>query len=183
MKPDDTESPVPGPVPPPPPLPAALEDRIVVSLRERGLLAARGSRRVSWRRAAMGTLAAAMLLTIGFILGSRTTAPGGGEGDRFLLLLYGDAAASPAPGARDSVVAEYRRWAEELRSAEMLVLGEELAAAAAIVPDGAAEPRGPKLGGFFVVRARDLAHAIELARSTPHARGGGSVVVRPIART
>ena len=34
--------------------------------------------------------------------------------------------------------------------------------------------------GFLVVRARDLAHAAEIAAGCPIARGGGSVEVRPV---
>jgi hypothetical protein len=34
--------------------------------------------------------------------------------------------------------------------------------------------------GFIVVRARDLAHAAELAKGCPMVAGGGSVEVRPI---
>lgn len=34
--------------------------------------------------------------------------------------------------------------------------------------------------GFIVVEARDLAHAIEIAKSCPLAQGGGAVEVRPV---
>jgi hypothetical protein len=34
--------------------------------------------------------------------------------------------------------------------------------------------------GFIVVEARDLAHAVELAKSCPLAQGGGGVEIRPV---
>jgi hypothetical protein len=189
MTPDDFEPPLDtarvSPISPPP----ELEDRVVDSLRARGLLGTGGRRRPAWRRYAVAGLAAAALLVVGFVLGARSRGTVGDDAaPRYLLLLYEDRTnAAFSAAARDSVVSEYRRWAGQLRSRGMLVMGEELSEAMATVPEDAsrlhAEADGRELGGFFVIRAADLAQAVELARGTPHARGGGVVVVRPINPT
>lgn len=188
MKPDDVEPPLdlstlarsPGP-------PRELEPRVVDSLRARGLLRPATNGAGIWRRYGLAALAAAALLAIGFVFGDRSERRAHSDGPRYLLLLYQDSAdATTGLAERDSMVAEYVRWAGRLREDGRLVLGEELGEGMAVVPEvegeGIASSRYA-LGGFFVIHADDLEHAIEIARSTPHARGGGAVVVRPINPT
>ena len=168
--------------------PSELEARVVGSLRARGLLQpATTIRAVAWRRYGLAVLAAAAILAIGFVLGARSVRTSHADGSRYLLLLYQDSAEAGATlGERDSIVAEYVRWAGGLREEGRLVLGEELGEEMAIVPQGERVDEAVSryaLGGFFVVRAVDLAHAVEIARSTPHAHRGGAVVVRRINPT
>jgi hypothetical protein len=166
--------------------PPDLERRVVDTLRTRGLLHGGHPGGAAWRRRAFTTLAAASLLAVGFVLGTMRPAPAPPDGQEYLLLLYGNAGGLGA-SARDSVVAEYRSWAAELRDQGRMLLGEELDARMEIVPEGAGGSEEAAalaaLGGFFVIRASDLAEAAEIARGTPHARRGGRVVVRPINPT
>ena len=97
-------------------------------------------------------------------------------GHRFILLLYEGAAFD----ASVSHVAEYTAWARELRTGGRPVTGDE------ILPGGESLPAGDglekeRLGGYFVVGARDLADAVAVGRGCPHRRHGGRVVVRPLA--
>jgi hypothetical protein len=120
-------------------------------------------------------LVAASLVVAAFAAG-RVTAPRTTtvppEGRQFAFLLYGG-----VPGGGDDRAAEYGAWAMALRRAGRQVSGERLAddAWSAGVASG---DQGP-LRGFFIVRARDAAEALDLARRHPHTRDG-MVVVRPI---
>lgn len=168
--------------------PPALEERVVASLRKRGLIGGRRSH-VRW----VGIAAAALILfgggvALGRGAAARPVAPGLHQ---FMLLLY----EGPGFDAGDSTVAaarveEYRSWAHALAERQRLVAGEELGR-----PDWVIEPggRGVVLGpagdaaglptGFFIVAARDSADAAALAESCPHLRHGGRVAVRAILRT
>jgi hypothetical protein len=56
-----------------------------------------------------------------------------------------------------------------------------LAGGALTVTDGPFAESKEALGGFYLIEARDLDHAIELARLCP--AGGGGVEVRPVLDT
>jgi hypothetical protein len=166
----------------------ALEERVVGSLRKRGLIA--GRRPALWW---LGVVAAAVILfgggvVLGRAAGARPVAPGLHQ---FMLLLY----EGPGFDAGDSTVAaarveEYRAWARTLAEQERLVAGEELGR-----PDWTLEPHGSGIAvdpvgdaatlptGFFIVAARDSAEAVALAESCPHLKHGGRVAVRAIRPT
>jgi hypothetical protein len=93
-----------------------------------------------------------------------------------MLLLYEDAAyrAPATPEEQAARVAEYVGWAEDLRERGIDIEGEELA------PEGASEGRLGILSGYFLVAAPDADAAVAIARTTPHVRHGGTVVVRRI---
>lgn len=107
----------------------------------------------------------------------------------FLLLLHEDSAhpVSNSPADDAQLVADYGRWAQSLRDAGRLIAAEEL------VNDphewlGEALQRGSpastdRVGGFFLIRARDYAQAREIAASCPHLRHGGRVELRAITAT
>ena len=168
--------------------PPALEERVVASLKTRGLLGKRGSR-LWWA----GIAAAALILfgggvALGRGAGMRPVAPGL---HRFMLLLY----EGPGFDAGDSTVAaarveEYRDWARTLASRRRLVAGEELGTPDWLLEAGgdgvAVGPVGDAASlptGFFIVAARDSADALALAESCPHLRHGGRVAVRAIRPT
>jgi hypothetical protein len=122
--------------------------------------------------------AAAALVTGAFLLGRVTAprAPSAGEPHEFVLLLYGG---EPA-GAADDRVKEYAAWASRMRDEGRQVSGERLAEESWTVGAG---PADSPLRGFFIVQARDQQDARALAEAHPHARYGGTVVIRPVAPT
>lgn len=157
--------------------PRGLEDRTVNALKRQGLLRPSGGRAHGWWRQAV---AAVLLFAIGAAAGvmwDNAKAMIATSQPRFLLLLQDGPPLSPQQESR--VVADYRAWAARLREEGRYVTGERLASEAVAVPD-VALPRADAIEGYFIVSAADLGEAVAVARTSPHVRHGGHVVVRPI---
>ena len=95
---------------------------------------------------------------------------------KFLLLLYGDAAAEAALGAegRETMVDDHRRFSDRLRERGAMVLGEALVGPeetrtirfdgdSPIVTDGPFLEAKEALGGLYVLDCASRDEAIELA--------------------
>lgn len=170
MKPSELDS-LPKELPPP----RELEDRVVAGLKQRSLLRPRSQS--PWLNAA----AAVFLLASGFGIGRMTsqieTTPAPAAPQRYMLLLTnGDTSGDDAARA-----ARYGQWAVEQRSAGREISGERLAASGmAVRPDGESQALDLAVQGFFIVSASSLEDAAAVARSSPHVRDGGTVIVRPI---
>jgi len=174
-----------------------VEERIVAALESRGLLDG-GRRRPggvrAWRAlvATAAAAAAVVLIAAGFAAGRVSAArpiPADGSPRFALFLLRGsDRPASSAAGEQ-ARVEEYRRWARGLAASGRRISGEKLADDERLVsgggggedPGSASAPA--EIRGFFVVAATDLADAVEVARTCPHLRHGGRILVRPISPT
>jgi hypothetical protein len=160
-------------------LPSTLEERIVASLKERGLL--RRSRSRNDRRA----LAAAVLATVvGFAAGGWFERPRKPPGPRWVLFLYSPAGRVDAsPGGEEGRVHEYSAWAKELRARGVHISGEKLDDEGDGLGASGSVPLSTEgeLGGWFLVEGQDREGALRIARSCPHLRHGGKVVLRRIA--
>lgn len=166
--------------------PPHLKRRVTASLRERGLL--RGSGTNVWL---MRVAAAAVLFLGGFLTAKAAGAGAAGEqvasGPRWLLLLYEDSTFSPRAPIPE-LVREYAAWADSLRSAGSLELGEKLGMSGTVISEEfedhnlTASDLG-EVAGMFIVRAADESAARAIARSCPHLRHNGRVVVKAIEAT
>ncbi len=110
---------------------------------------------------------------------------------RYLLLIYAEEPTEPVPD--DVAAAEmqsYGAFTEEVRARGLFEAGEALEPTSTattvrvkdgqtITTDGPFAETKEKLGGFYLVSARDLDEAIELAARIPAAKHG-SIEVRPI---
>jgi hypothetical protein len=81
-------------------------------------------------------------------------------------------------------------WASAERKDGAVEGGEKLKDGddVAIEPDGSIGPVAPapgasRLAGYFVIRAADRRTALEIARTCPHVRYGGRIVLREIEPT
>jgi hypothetical protein len=112
---------------------------------------------------------------------------------KYLCLGYHDEKAWTALPAsqRDGLVAESLEFEQELRASGHVIGGIALqggSAAATLrfdhgemsVTDGPYAETKEQLGGFMVLEANDLNHAIQLASKLPCMRVGGSLEIRPI---
>jgi hypothetical protein len=157
--------------------PSSLKARTMETLTSGGALNP-VERRVSRLARSAAVLAAALIA--GFLLG-RVDRAAASDVPRYLLLLYEDSAYHDDRPIAE-IVGEYARWADSLRDARVLELGEKLA-------EGHIE-LGPGTGavddrptGLFIVRAADASTARAIASSSPHIRHGGRIAVRPIEET
>ncbi len=167
-------------------LPAGLEDRVVGTLRERGLLLgppAAPRRMVAPRWAWPVAIAAGLLLFVGGYAFGRRPAPAPAAGlAQYTLLLYEGPEFNPTGTPEPALVEEYSAWAGELAGRGRLISGEKLGADSWTLGGAAGVAiAGPT--GYFVIAARDHAEALAIARTCPHLRHGGAVSVRPIEPT
>lgn len=159
------------------------ERRTVEELRRTGYLDPR--RKFGRLSRAMLQIAAGVILLLGGMwLGRQSSSET--DSPRFALFLLED---STFQGTRsvghDSLVAEYSAWAGNLAQQGKLVLGEELGNQAWPLgrSGGTGRDMAQTITGFFVLTARGEAEALAIARSCPHLRYGGGIVVRPIQPT
>lgn len=175
---------------PRPAVPADLEARVKRSLSDAGLIdPATPMRRVRYFPSAWRIAAGIALFLAGFGAArvrqvGESPGPGAVSGDRYALLFYAGGASDR--GVDD--VAANRSWAHDLVAAGHDVSGEKLDTSGVLVanPDDVSAgklPAGPPLQGFFVISAGSEAEALSIARSSPHFRNGGRIVVTRIEPT
>lgn len=138
--------------------PAGLEERIAARLRER--------RRRPVRFALAAALAAATFLG-GYAAGRTRGEP------THVLLVH---AMPSTPAQSRARVAEYGAWARNLAG------GEKLTSDAWLLEGSRVEADVPAISGYFLLRARDDAEALRVARTCPHLRYGGRVELRRVQR-
>lgn len=166
--------------------PAELKSRVMRQLQRRGTLR---TSRPRWLALA-AALAALTLFGLGVLTGRRQPEIAAQiTGERYALLLYQDSAFIPAASDR-ALLDEYRAWAVQLRRSGLQAGSEHLEwTAGSLLPRGTdiaveagdmGEASG-QLTGFFIVSAASDSAAIVVARSCPHLRRGGRVVVRHLA--
>ena len=166
--------------------PAGLEEATLARLRGEGLVRSRPLRRSAVIR--ILTAAAALAVFAAGLAVGRWTLQGGAASaadtaPRFVLFLY-DAPSEPAMSDAQmrERVSEYRNWAIALRRSGAEIKGEKLRRDRS-ERLGPAAPGESPLGGYFVIQAKDWSTAMEVARSCPHLRHGGTIEVRQIEKT
>jgi hypothetical protein len=171
-----------------PAVPVGLKQRVERSLKNEGLLSPR-ARKPLWRSPLTAALAAAVaFFAIGLSIGSArsrlNSQPTSIPATSFALLFYDGSASKEA----DSDVDAHRSWATELAHSGHSVSGEKLAPRALVTYGdkswvAAASSGDAALKGFFLVSAHSEAEALAIARSSPHFKHGGRIVVRRIEST
>lgn len=170
--------------PAPPPW---LEEFVVHALRQRRLLRSRHSGRAAFLRQAAVVAACAAFFLAGLLIGWHK-GPGGtaSQEPRFVLFLEQiEGQAGSDPNLEAQRVREYTAWARKQEAAGHLLAGEKLEDTALLMNglEGRAQPVGTQqpIGGFFIITAENLERAIAVARTCPHLRYGGRIVIRPVA--
>jgi hypothetical protein len=128
------------------------------------------------------------LLAAGLIIGflargtwTRSDGRAAAQPGQYVLLLLGETQGDTGAVhvAREK---EYGRWASTLDGGARWVGGHELADVVDdIGPKPAGAPAVDRLAGYFVIDAPSRERAAEVARTCPHVKYGGRVVVMAIA--
>lgn len=111
---------------------------------------------------------------------------------KYLCLIYDDEkkVAGMAPNEMDTFMKEYFAFTDDIQKSGHLLAGEALQPVATATTvrvrngkvsttDGPFAETKEQLGGFYMIEARDLNDAIQVARRIPSARLG-SIEVRPV---
>jgi hypothetical protein len=169
--------------------PAWLEQRVVDSLRSRGLVASRTYKHFGWALAVAAVTACVFCFGAGMLFRSRTGAlPPTPTGNRYVLFLtHSSSVATSGTAEEIALVQEYSAWAQRQRASGHLIAGEKLNDASLELagPQGLQETytEDTSLGGYFVIAAPNFDDALAIARTCPHLKHGGTIVIRPIDLT
>ena len=111
---------------------------------------------------------------------------------KYMLLIYENEAgfAALSEADRGAIYAEYRAFTEQIAASGNLIGGDELQPTATattvhvekgrtLTTDGPFAETREQLGGYYLVKAKDLDEAVALAARIPSARTG-RVEVRPL---
>ncbi len=162
----------------------------------RRILASYRAGRASARTVALRIAAGVALIVLGFAAGRWPTTPSSPPEfeHAYALLLSTSSSTTPLPGARLSeIVREYRAWAGELRAAGQLIVAEKFSSEVGtrlfaeegqiVTANEPIDENGERMGGLFLIRARDREDALNVASECPHLKYGGVVLVREIEPT
>jgi hypothetical protein len=157
----------------------ALEDRVVRALRAEAMLTPR-PHRAPWTRWAGLAASFAVGLVVG-VAATRPLALPDADGTRYLLLLYAPVAPTPPdPNAEEASVAAHRAWLAALRGEGRSIRGERLSTQEPALIGESGGDRLPVVEGYFVTTARTREDAVQVARTNPHVKTGGRIVVQAI---
>jgi len=113
----------------------------------------------------------------------------GSEGRFMFILRGGKSDKSFSPTEYGEVIQKYLNWVQSLRNSGHYEAGEPLEEQGktlvgkngSVVTDGPFAESKEAVGGYFIIKARDLAEAAEIAKGCPIFDNGGNVEVRKIA--
>jgi hypothetical protein len=105
------------------------------------------------------------------------------------ILRGGKSDKSFSPTEYGEVIQKYLNWVQSLRNSGHYEAGEPLEEQGktlvgkngSVVTDGPFAESKEAVGGYFIIKARDLAEAAEIAKGCPIFDNGGNVEVRKIA--
>jgi len=106
-----------------------------------------------------------------------------------LILRGGKSDRSFSPSDYGQVIQKYLNWVDGLRKIGCYEAGEPLeekgrilsGKSGSIVTDGPFAESKETVGGYFIIKAKDLTEAAEIAKGCPIFDNGGAVEVRKIA--
>src|SRR5262245_29518627 len=157
--------------------PSHIEADLIEALRRRGLVRDRSGR---WQMLVTVTAALAAGLIAAVLVYRQLDSRAPVNQPESVLLLYAGADGGAWPSRRE----EYTAWARTVAAQGTTISGLELVEPSeqiAVLPDGPERGVPDQPRGFFVIRARDLDAARQIASSCPHLRYGGRIVLRRAA--
>ncbi|HYC86910.1 MAG TPA: YciI family protein [Chryseosolibacter sp.] len=110
--------------------------------------------------------------------------------EQFMLIFHGgsDDAQQRSPEAMQANMAKWMAWIEKLEKSGKYVSGEPLLPGGKIVSgsNGSVVTDGPftegkeVVGGFFIIKAKDMNEAVAICKDYPDFQTGGTIQVRQV---
>lgn len=164
--------------------PAALERRIIDELKSNHLITSKTktykmNTTLKWAASIAATV---LLFFIGNYVGKQSTAVQAIEPSRgYMLILHEDDLFKP--GEPYEMYQEYAGWMENTMAKGIVMTGQELKNEAVIIDNQQNvkhldETSARKTTGYFILEAESLEIALEVAKSNPHIKYGGTIEVK-----
>jgi hypothetical protein len=163
--------------------PAELEERVISSLKKKGLI--HTPRRKTFLKGVAAIAACVILFSAGLLAGlnrSQSRNQVTLTESTFVLFLiqspsYKEAA---TPELQKQRIIEYGNWARKLRTEGTPINGVKLQDQASFIGAPPQLYESYRIAGYFLIEARDFEQALAIAKTCPHARYGGEIEVRRI---
>jgi len=110
--------------------------------------------------------------------------------EKFMFIFHGGEMNGASPEQMQSNMGKWMAWIEKLSKSNQYVAGEPLLPGGKLVSgkggktvtDGPFTEGKEVVGGFFIVNAKDMQDAVEMAKDCPSYELGGSVQVRQVMK-
>lgn len=106
-----------------------------------------------------------------------------------MLIFHGPGSATQSPEQMEENMGKWMAWIDKLNKEERYVSGEPLLPGGKLVKgadkkvtDGPYTEGKEVVGGFFIINAKDLAEAANVAKECPDFEQGGTVQVRQVMK-
>jgi hypothetical protein len=107
--------------------------------------------------------------------------------EKFMYLFRGGLDETQSPEAMQAQMQKWVAWMQTLGQKQIMLGGEPLQSSGKkisgqkkVVTDGPFAEAKEMVGGYLIVNAKDLDHAVEISKDCPIFDMGGSVEIRPI---
>ncbi len=162
--------------------PSVLEKRIIKQLKSNDLIESNIYKMNTYLKLAVSVAAAVILFFIGNYMGKKsmdTQAIDSSMG--YMLILHEDDQFKP--GEPYEMYQEYASWMENTIKKGITLKGQELKNEAVMVDNQQSleyldEDTSGKTTGYFILEAKSLEVALEVARSNPHIKYGGTIEIK-----
>ena len=110
--------------------------------------------------------------------------------EKFMLIFHGGQTSGMSPEEMQSNMGRWMAWIDKLAKEEMYVTGEPLLPGGKLmtgkggktVTDGPYTEGKEVVGGFFIIKAKDMNEAVAISKDCPDFDLGGSVQVRQVMK-
>ena len=110
--------------------------------------------------------------------------------EKFMFIFHGGSSTSSSPEAMQANMGKWMAWIDKLNKNGQYVAGEPLVPGGKLVSgsggknvtDGPYTEGKEVVGGFFIVNAKDINEAVNMAKDCPDYDSGGTVQVRQVMK-
>ncbi len=171
------------------PIPLQLEYKVILKLRDLGLLNNKKYFSVVSLKISFAILLIFIGTLIGYTLNSGITGFAQSTYDsKYVLLLYNN---NNLTGTESERVTNYSAWVRKLAAEQKVVSGEKLRSTGFLLSSSGISSKAsgdsiyvnPRtMSGYFVIQANNYEEALIIAKSCPHIKYGGKIEVREITK-